>query len=116
MATRSPPPTSTAATQAYFLGIELANEQLRGAIVDEHLGIIGVEVVDFDSELPEYQFVFFSISGGRVSFLTQGDYHSRTRAGLFNAPGDTFTTPIEMWIRGLGELILLLCHTRSSHC
>lgn len=57
MATRSPPPTttSTAPTQAHFLGIELANEQLRGAVVDEHLTIIGVEVVDFDSELPEYQ-------------------------------------------------------------
>lgn len=40
---------------ALFLGLELATDQLRAAIVDENLELVGVEAVDFDSELPEYQ-------------------------------------------------------------
>lgn len=43
---------------AHFLGLELATDQLRAAVVDEQLDLIGVEVVDFDSELPEFQCVF----------------------------------------------------------
>lgn len=42
---------------AHFLGLELATDQLRAAVVDEQLDLIGVEVVDFDSELPEFQCV-----------------------------------------------------------
>lgn len=40
-----------------FLGLELATDQLRASIVDESLELVGVECVDFDSELPEYQYV-----------------------------------------------------------
>ena len=40
---------------AHFLGIELATDQLRAAVVDEQLDLIGVECVDFDSELTEFQ-------------------------------------------------------------
>ena len=40
-----------------FLGIELGVDQLRASIVDESLELVGVECVDFDSELPEYQCV-----------------------------------------------------------
>jgi xylulokinase len=40
-----------------FLGLELATDQLRASIVDESLDLVGVESVDFDSELPEYQYV-----------------------------------------------------------
>lgn len=40
---------------AHFLGLELATDQLRASIVDESLDLVGVECVDFDSELPEYQ-------------------------------------------------------------
>ena len=40
---------------ALFLGLELAVDQLRAAIVDENLELAGVEAVDFDQELPEYQ-------------------------------------------------------------
>lgn len=40
-----------------FLGIELATDQLRASIVDETLDLVGVESVDFDSELTEYQCV-----------------------------------------------------------
>lgn len=45
-----PPKTAT-----LFLGLELATDQLRASIVDENLELVGVEAVDFDSELPEFQ-------------------------------------------------------------
>ena len=38
-----------------FLGLELATDQLRASVVDENLELVGVEVVDFDADLPEYQ-------------------------------------------------------------
>lgn len=38
-----------------FLGLELATDQLRASVVDENLELAGVEVVDFDTELPEFQ-------------------------------------------------------------
>jgi hypothetical protein len=47
--------------QALFLGIELATDQLRATIVDESLELVGVECVDFDTELQEYQCVFLLI-------------------------------------------------------
>ena len=47
---------------AHFLGIELATDQLRAAIVDEQLDLVGVECVDFDSELPEFQYAFLIYS------------------------------------------------------
>lgn len=37
-----------------FLGLELATDQLRATLVDEHLDLIGVESCDFDSDLPDY--------------------------------------------------------------
>lgn len=40
-----------------FLGLELATDQLRASIVDESLELVGVDCVDFDSELSEYQWV-----------------------------------------------------------
>jgi xylulokinase len=40
-----------------FLGIELAVDQLRASLVDENLELVGVECVDFDTELSEYQCV-----------------------------------------------------------
>ncbi|KAF8151500.1 hypothetical protein B0H34DRAFT_822751 [Crassisporium funariophilum] len=65
-----------------FLGIELATDQLRASIVDEGLELVGVESVDFDSELSEYQ----------------------TQGGIFTTPGEAYTTPIEMWLKGLDAL------------
>ena len=41
-----------------FLGLELGIDQLRASLVDETLELAGVECVDFDSELPEYKYVF----------------------------------------------------------
>ena len=38
-----------------FLGLELATDQLRASVVDENLELVGVETVDFDTELPEFQ-------------------------------------------------------------
>ena len=38
-----------------FLGLELATDQLRASVLDENLDLVGVETVDFDTELPEYQ-------------------------------------------------------------
>jgi len=40
---------------ALFLGLELATDQLRASIVDESLDLLGVESVDFDNELPDFQ-------------------------------------------------------------
>ncbi|KAJ7457348.1 hypothetical protein FB451DRAFT_593352 [Mycena latifolia] len=67
---------------ALFLGLELAVDQLRASLVDESLDLVGVECVDFDSELPEYQ----------------------TQGGIFTTPGDAYTTPVEMWIKALDTL------------
>ncbi|KAI5118736.1 hypothetical protein M0805_000065 [Coniferiporia weirii] len=68
---------------AHFLGIELATDQLRASVVDEQLDLVGVEAVDFDSELPEFQ----------------------THGGIFTTPGDAYTTPVEMWIKALDLLL-----------
>ena len=38
-----------------FLGLELATDQLRASIVDDNLELFGVETVDIDAELPEFQ-------------------------------------------------------------
>lgn len=38
-----------------FLGLELAVDQLRASLVDESLDLVGVECIDFDTELSEYQ-------------------------------------------------------------
>jgi hypothetical protein len=48
-----PGPSKTG--QALFLGLELSTDQLRGTIVDENLELVGVEAVDFDTALSEYQ-------------------------------------------------------------
>ncbi len=31
-----------------------------------------------------------------------------TQGGIFTTPGDAYTTPIEMWIKGLGKSTLLI--------
>jgi len=46
-----------------FLGLELSTDQLRASIVDESLELVGVECVDFDVELPEFQCATTSIFG-----------------------------------------------------
>lgn len=38
-------------SSAHFLGLELATDQLRAAIIDTNLTVLGYEAVDFDSEL-----------------------------------------------------------------
>ncbi|KAJ7876588.1 D-xylulose kinase [Mycena leptocephala] len=70
------------AGSSLFLGIELAVDQLRASLVDETLDLVGVESVDFDTELAEYQ----------------------TQGGIFTTPGDAYTTPVEMWIKALDTL------------
>jgi xylulokinase len=37
-----------------FLGLELSSDQLRATLVDEHLDLVGVESIDFDTELSDY--------------------------------------------------------------
>ncbi|EAU83592.1 D-xylulose kinase [Coprinopsis cinerea okayama7 len=76
-------PAAPKSGPALFLGIELATDQLRASIVDESLELVGVEAVDFDSELPEYQ----------------------THGGIFTTPGEAYTTPVEMWIKGFDLLL-----------
>ncbi|KZV62085.1 actin-like ATPase domain-containing protein [Peniophora sp. CONT] len=68
---------------ALFLGLELATDQLRATIVDENLELVGVEAVDFDTELSEYQ----------------------TQGGIFTTPGDAYTTPVDMWVKALDFLL-----------
>lgn len=83
---------------ALFLGIELATDQLRASIVDESLELVGVECVDFDSELSEYQCVAWA-----VWLVSHPDrICSRTHGGIFTTPGEAYTTPVEMWIKALG--------------
>ncbi|KAF9078726.1 hypothetical protein BDP27DRAFT_1310068 [Rhodocollybia butyracea] len=67
----------------WFLGLELSTDQLRACVIDENLELVGVEYVDFDSELEEYQ----------------------TTGGIFTTPGEAYTTPVEMWIKGLDTLL-----------
>lgn len=35
--------------------------------------------------------------------------HCRTQGGIFTTPGEAYTTPVEMWLKGLGKLDLHLC-------
>ncbi|KAJ3823783.1 D-xylulose kinase [Lentinula raphanica] len=70
----------------WFLGLELATDQLRACVIDENLELVGVESVDFDSELAEYS----------------------TTGGIFTTPGEAYTTPVEMWIKGLDAILLKL--------
>ncbi|KAG8843248.1 hypothetical protein FRB96_004214 [Tulasnella sp. 330] len=66
---------------AYFLGLELSTDQLRAAVVDVNLTVLGYETVDFDTEL-----------------------HYGTRGGLFSTPGDAYTTPVDMWVKAMDML------------
>ncbi|KAF7794159.1 hypothetical protein EIP86_005290 [Pleurotus ostreatoroseus] len=66
-----------------FLGLELATDQLRASVLDENLDLVGVETVDFDTELPEYQ----------------------TQGGIFTTPGEAYTTPVEMWVKAFDMLM-----------
>ncbi|KAF8881707.1 hypothetical protein CPB84DRAFT_1687055 [Gymnopilus junonius] len=75
-------PAIPKSSSSLFLGIELGVDQLRASIVDESLELMGVECVDFDAELPEYQ----------------------TQGGIFTTPGEAYTTPVEMWLKGLDTL------------
>ncbi|EGN92420.1 hypothetical protein SERLA73DRAFT_99342 [Serpula lacrymans var. lacrymans S7.3] len=76
-------PPAPKSGSALFLGLELATDQLRASIVDESLELVGVECVDFDAELSEYQ----------------------TQGGIFTTPGDAYTTPVEMWVKALDVLL-----------
>ncbi|TFK21695.1 actin-like ATPase domain-containing protein [Coprinopsis marcescibilis] len=81
-------PAAPKSGPALFLGIELATDQFRASIVDESLELVGVECVDFDTELSDYQ----------------------THGGIFTTPGEAYTTPVEMWIKGLDMLFEKLHH------
>ena len=86
---------------AFFLGLELATDQLRASIVDESLELVGVECVDFDNDIPEYQFVTPLARWCCVLHLAHYSV-SRTQGGIFTTPGDAYTTPVEMWVKALG--------------
>ncbi|KAF5319146.1 hypothetical protein D9619_008472 [Psilocybe cf. subviscida] len=75
-------PAVSKTNTSLFLGIELGIDQLRASLLDETLELVGVECVDFDAELPEYQ----------------------TQGGIFTTPGEAYTTPVEMWLKGLDAL------------
>ncbi|TFK51177.1 D-xylulose kinase [Heliocybe sulcata] len=77
------PPAASKSGSALFLGLELATDQLRASIVDENLELVGVECVDYDSELVEFQ----------------------TQGGIFTTPGEAYTTPVNMFVKALDFLL-----------
>lgn len=77
-----------------FLGIELATDQLRAVILDEHQEVVSTCSIDFDADLPEYG----------------------TQGGIFVAPGEAWTTPVEMWVRGLGVCSITSVGTSTNQC
>ncbi len=75
--------------QRFFLGIELGIDQLRASIVDESLDLVGVECIDFDSDLPEYQYVYSDAPLRLLtSHRTQGRHIHDARRGVHDAGGD----------------------------
>ena len=38
---------------------------------------------------------------------------SRTQGGIFTTPGDAYTTPVDMWVKALGELFFFLRGTQT---
>jgi len=44
-----------------------------------------------------------------VGKSTQYLYVHRTHGGIFTTPGDAYTTPVEMWVKGLGMFFNLPC-------
>lgn len=83
-------PTLPKTGPSLFLGIELATDQLRASIVDETLDLVGVENVDFDSELSEYQCVFLRVNAYHCPLLMTGAElkvgYSRLRAKHIQPP------------------------------
>ncbi|KZT30038.1 actin-like ATPase domain-containing protein [Neolentinus lepideus HHB14362 ss-1] len=77
------PPAASKSGASLFLGLELATDQLRASLVDENLELVGVECVDFDTELPEFQ----------------------TQGGIFTTPGEAYTTPVDMFVKALDFLL-----------
>jgi hypothetical protein len=73
---------------ALFLGLELATDQLRASIVDESLELVGVECVDFDTELPEYQFVLQVV---HMSCPPYPNFHSITPKKCCDLPSSPET-------------------------
>jgi hypothetical protein len=53
-------------------------------------------------------------------FACHADRNSacRTQGGIFTTPGEAYTTPVEMWLKGLGKLdfpfyvVYLLLHSQ----
>ncbi|OBZ73108.1 putative D-xylulose kinase A [Grifola frondosa] len=101
-----------------FLGLELATDQLRASIVDDNLELVGVEAVDFDSELPEYhvpksephrvyESLTATVSGPDVYFgvFLVVLYVVIAMGGIFTTPGDAYTTPVEMWLKAFDILL-----------
>jgi len=90
-----------------FLGIELGVDQLRASIVDESLELVGVESVDFDTEMAEYKCVTVpsncALFSQRPSLICCSFYVLRIQGGIFTTPGEAYTTPVEMWLKSLGE-------------
>jgi xylulokinase len=87
---------------AFFLGLELSTDQLRTSIGDEGLELVNVKCADWTASC-NFQFVFC---------LTVGiahPQHSRT-----TTPGNAYTTPVEMWVKGLDILNLFFAWKRNQ--
>jgi hypothetical protein len=112
-------PATPKSGPALFLGIELATDQLRASIVDESLELVGVECVDFDTEL-DYQCVLLypKILGlpQKLMIVLQNTrrYLHNSRGGIYNPCRNVdqrtwwvnflqFFQPLSLWVRGLAE-------------
>ena len=47
--------------------------------------------------------VGFSPDGGESHVMWVVLTRSRTQGGIFTTPGDAYTTPVDMWVKALGE-------------
>ena len=76
-----------------FLGIELGVDQLRASIVDDTLELVGVECVDFDSELPEYKLRLLLSASARKHRLTRSTPISLEPRGAYSPHPARHTRP-----------------------
>jgi hypothetical protein len=68
----------------------------------------GIGWVGFDRAFtrpPEqWSLVPFVPHGGESHVMWVVLTRSRTQGGIFTTPGDAYTTPVDMWVKALGEL------------
>jgi hypothetical protein len=100
-----------------FLGLELATDQLRASIVDETLELVGVECVDFDSELSEYQCVACKGLSWRTSDSAAGCPEPRAEYLLHQEMRTLhqWICGLKLWVRSYMFLVIFLIWSTESN-